>query len=121
MLESEETIRSKTPTGIMQELWAIGLMCNLIRLEMERIASEADIAPNRISFRMALRLVQNEWMWLSASDSPGTIPKHLRKLREDVLAFVLPPRRNGRSFPRKIKMRGYARKRPSISGAKRAK
>lgn len=123
LLEREETIRSKSPSGVMQELWAIGLMYNLIRLEMERIADEAGIAPNRISFRMALRLIQNEWMWLSASDSPGTIPKHLRALREDVLAFVLPPRRSDRSFPRavKIKMSNYARKRPTISGVKRAK
>ena len=122
LLEREETIRSKSPAGVMQELWAIGLMYNLIRLEMERIADEAQIAPNRISFRMALRLIQNEWMWLSASDSPGTIPKHLRALREDVLSFVLPPRRE-RSFPRavKLKMSNYARKRPAISGVKRAK
>lgn len=123
LLEREETIRSKTPKGVAQELWAIALLYNLIRLEMERISIEAEVMPSRISFRMAMRLIQDEWMWLSASDRPGAIPRHLRALRGDVLQFVLPPRRSKRVFPRavKIKMSNYDRKRPTISPRKRAK
>lgn len=122
LLEREETLRSKTHRGVAQELWAVGLVYNLIRLEMERIAEEADLPPSRISFRMALHLIQTEWMWLSVSDSPGSFPKRLRALREDIAQFILPPRRSNRSYPRavKLKMSNYARKRPTKIG-RRAK
>jgi hypothetical protein len=115
MLDRQEAIRSKTPKGVLQELWAIGLAYNLIRLEMERIAEEADVAPNRVSFIMSLRLIRDEWMWAAASNSPGAIPKNLRRLREELKRFILPPRRSHRNFPRavKIKMSGYPRKRPT--------
>lgn len=113
MLERQEAIRSRTPTGVAQELWAIGLAYNLVRLEMERVAREAGVPPTRISFVMALRLIRDEWMWTSATDSPGAVPKHLRRLREDLRRFILPPRR-ARTVPRavKVKMSNYARKRP---------
>jgi hypothetical protein len=116
LLERHEAIRSRTPKGVMQELWAIGLAYNLVRLEMERIAEQANVAPNRISFVMSLRLIQDEWAWSANTRAPGAIPKHLRRLREEVLRFVLPPRRRLRSFPRavKIKMSSYERKRPAV-------
>jgi hypothetical protein len=122
MLERQEALRSKTPAGVAQELWAIGLAYNLVRLEMQRVAQEAGVPPTRISFVMALRLIRDEWMWTSATNSPGAVPKHLRRLREELKRFILPERRP-RTYPRavKIKMSGYARKRPgktAKSGAK---
>ena len=116
MLEREETIRSKTPPGAMQELWAIGLAYNLIRLEMEQVAAEAKVPPARISFVMSMRLIRDEWMWAAASKSPGAIPANLRRLRDELKRFVLPPRRTHRSFPRavKLKMSSYERKRPVL-------
>lgn len=114
LLERQEALRSKSPSGVRQELWAVGLVYNLIRLEMERVAEQAGVPPTRISFRMAMRLIQDEWMWLSASSSPGAFPKHLRELREEVARYVLPKRRKRPSQPRavKVKMSNYARKRP---------
>lgn len=114
MLEREEAIRSKTPPGAMQELWAIGLAYNLIRLEMEQVAAEAKVPPARISFVMSMRLIRDEWMWAAASKSPGAIPANLRRLRDELKRFILPPRRSERSFPRavKLKMSNYPRKRP---------
>jgi hypothetical protein len=122
MLERQEAIRSKTPTGVAQELWAIGLAYNLIRLEMERVAEEAEVPPNRISFVMALRLIRDEWMWTSATNSPGAIPGHLRRLREDIARFILPERRQ-RAQPRavKLKMSSYPRKRPTVAPRQRVK
>jgi Insertion element 4 transposase N-terminal/Transposase DDE domain len=113
MLERQEAIRSQRPQGVAQELWGVALAYNLVRLEMEQIAKEADVPPTRISFVMALRLIRDEWMWLAGA-SPGAIPKQLRRLREDVKRFILPPRRSERSYPRavKLKMTNYARKRP---------
>jgi hypothetical protein len=118
LLDREETIRSKKPEGVKQELWGILLAYNLVRLEMERIAKDADVEPTRISFVEALRLIRDEWEWLSVA-SPGAIPKRLEAMRRNLKRYVLPPRR-ARSFPRvvKIKMSNYDRKRPLVERAK---
>jgi len=123
MLEREETIRSKRPKGVMQELWAIGLAYNLIRVEMERIAAEVDLPPSRISFVASLRLIRDEWMWAAVTRTPGTLPRKLKRLREQILHFILPPRRSERSFPRavKLKMSNYDRKRPTTPRKTRPK
>ncbi len=49
LLEREETIRSQRPAGVAQELWGIGLLYNLIRLDMVRVAATAGVPPTRIS------------------------------------------------------------------------
>src|SRR5262249_16644654 len=80
----------------------------------ERVAADAGVAPTRISFVAARRLICDEWLW-SAVAVPGAIPKHLRNLRASRATLILPPRRSERSYPRavKIKMSNYARKRRS--------
>ena len=82
---------------------------------MERIAKEADVPPSRISFVVSLRMIRDEWLWAAATNSPGAIPKNLRRLRDELKRFILPPRRSTRVFPRavKIKMSNYDRKRPA--------
>lgn len=111
-LERLETIRSRSVKGVEQELWGVLLTFNLVRLEMEHIAEEADVLPSRISFVMAMRFIRDEWGWCAVA-SPGSIPEKLRRMRANVLDFVLPERRRERRFPRavKIKMSNYARKR----------
>ena len=121
MLARQETIRSKTPQGVRQELWGIAIAYNLVRLEMERAASEAKVEPNRISFVYALSLVCREWQRACAPRAAiGNIPRDLATLRLNLKRLVLPPRRTTRSFPRavKIKMSNYARKRPVAQAAK---
>jgi hypothetical protein len=112
LLDREEALRSKTPRGVAQELWSLGLLYNLIRLEMEQIAAEAGVAPTRISFIAALQFIQNCWL-ICAAMAPARIPRRLRKLREDLSQFILPPRRSERLYPRavKIKMSPYPKKR----------
>src|SRR5690349_8200126 len=107
MLAREETTRSRTPRGVSQELWGLALAYNLVRLEMERIATEAGVTPDRISFKGALMCIEHALLTLSLA-SAGRIPEHLRTLRADVAHFVLPKRRQ-RSYPRavKIKMSNY--------------
>ena len=119
MLDREEAIRSKTPDGVRQELWGILIAYNLIRLEMERVASAAKVEPTRISFVNAMRLICDEWLWCAIA-SPGAIPKHLQNLRAALTSLVLPPRRSDRSYPRavKIKMSNYPRKRRSPTVAR---
>jgi len=119
MLESIP-VRSQTPARVCQEVWGVLLAYNLVRLEMERIADEAGVAPIRISFVQVYRMICDEWLW-SAIASPGAIPRRLRELRASVKLFVLPERRTERSYPRavKVKMSNYARKRRPPTGSRR--
>lgn len=113
-LERAETLRSKSPKRVDQELWGLLIAYNLVRLEIDQVAREIDITPNRISYRHALMLVRNFFVsaWLA---SPGVLPKRLSKLHEEMTLLVLPPRRP-RSYPRavKIKMSSYPRKLPKV-------
>lgn len=119
MLDREETLRSKSPTAVTQELWGVFIAYNLVRLEMENVAAEAGVEPTRISFVTALRFIVDEWSWLAATP-PGAIPSRLRDLRANIARFVLPPRRSERQYPRavKIKMSSYPRKRRSPTGTR---
>lgn len=119
MLERLETIRSKSPTAVTQEMWGLLIAYNLVRLEMQRIASEFDVAPTRISFVASLRHCVEQWHF-AAMASPGTIPGRLATATDRMRAFLLPPRRPERVFPRavKIKMSNYARKVPVKSSSR---
>ena len=121
MLDRMETIRSKTPSGVRQELWGIAIAYNLVRLEMERVATEAKVPPTRISFVVALSMIRDELLTVSLrSMTPGSIPKRLALLRKQLKRLVLPKRRTERLYPRavKIKMSNYPRKRPSVRRVK---
>jgi hypothetical protein len=115
LLERLETIRSKSPAAVAQELWGVLLAYNLIRLEMARIADELGVEPTRISFLAALRYFVEQWLWAATTATPGAIPKRLSTMRDRIRRFILPPRRPERVFPRavKLKMSNYDRKRPS--------
>jgi hypothetical protein len=119
MLERLETIRSKSPSAVEQEMWGLLLAYNLIRLEMQRIAAELDVPPTRISFVAALRECVEQWHF-AAMASPATIPGRLATMTDRLRNFVLPPRRPERTFPRavKIKMSNYERKLPTKSSSR---
>lgn len=118
MLAREEAIRSKSPEMVNQEVLGLLLAYNLIRLEMERIAKEAGVAPTRISFVATLRLVCDAFAWFGMTRTPGAIPARLAKIRARLKRFLLPERRP-RTYPRavKIKMSNYPRKRPPTDGS----
>ena len=122
MLAREESTRSKSPRGVAQELWGLGIAYNLVRYEAERVAADAGVLPTRISFVAALNFIESALRtW--GTESAGRLPERLQRLREDLAHFVLPERRE-RSYPRavKIKMSNYARKRPAkLSSRSRAK
>jgi hypothetical protein len=109
----QSTLRSKAPERVKQELWGLLLAYNLVRLEMERIADEVEVAPTRMSFSAVFSLICDEWLWIARSRFPGAIPRQLRQLREGVKRrLVLPPRRE-RSYPRAVRTKSrYAYKRP---------
>lgn len=121
MLERLETIRSKTPAAVAQEMWGLLIAYNLIRLEIERVANELDVPPIRVSFVAALREVVEQWHF-AAMVSPGTIPDRLSTVTDRLRQYLLPPRRSKRVFPRavKIKMSSYARKPPTRTSSRRS-
>jgi hypothetical protein len=118
LLAREEAIRSRSPAAVAQELWGMLLAYNLVRLEMARVAAEAGVAPPRVSFVGALRLIRDEWLWCAVA-SPGAIPRHLRNLRRALALLILPERRRERRYPRavKLKMSPYPRNRASPARA----
>lgn len=91
-LDENILLRSQTVEGIYQEIWGLVIAYNLIRVEISQIAKEAEVSPLRISFVMALRFIQDELMWCAIA-SPGTIPKKLKAMRENVKLFILPEKR----------------------------
>ena len=117
MLEAKTTLRSKTPQGVIQELWGTFIAYNLIRFWMLRIARKKRCSPLRVSFTASLHYIQDEWMWCALA-APGTLPKKLRDLEEKLALYMLPKRRKKRSYPRIIKFRAtkYPKKHnPKIS------
>lgn len=112
VLAREEAIRSRSPGAVTQELWGLLLAYNLVRLEMGRVADAAGVAPTRVSFIGALRLIRDEWLWCAIA-SPGAIPRHLIALRAALTLLILPERRPERHYPRTVKLRmtGYPRNR----------
>ena len=109
-LERLEALRSQTPDRIQQELFALTVVYNLVRLEMARVAGLLEVSPLRISYRTSLLLIRTLWLsaWVVAA---GCLPQYLEQLTGDVALLVLPARRP-RSYPRavKIKMTRYPRK-----------
>ena len=71
LLLREEAIRSQTPDNVCQEIWGILLAYNMVRLEIVRVAAEAEVAPTRISFLMSVRRIRTEWEWLAIASGKG--------------------------------------------------
>lgn len=113
MLARKETLRSKTPQGVKQELWGLLLAYNLVRLQIWRLAIKAKLSTLRFSFIAALRLIQDEWLWCSIA-SPGSIPQKLVDLENNIMHFILPKRKK-RSYPRALKFISskYPKKQPN--------
>lgn len=112
-LERQETLRSRAPHRVRQEVWGLAIAYNLVRWHMAHVATTLDLPPVRISYRHTLMLLRGFWLsvWFA---SPGVVPRRIEQLDANSTLFVLPPRRSTRRYPRavKVKMSGYARKRP---------
>jgi hypothetical protein len=110
--ERVEALRSKAPPRVEQEVWGLLLAYNLVRVVMSRAAPRAGVPPVRLSYRYALLAVRA--FWHAAWDtSPGTLPRRLDTLLDELALFVLPqrrPRRYRRAV--KLKMSNYPRNRP---------
>lgn len=111
-LEREETLRSRKPVRVYQEVWGLAVGYNLVRLAMTRAAAAAGLPPLRLSYRHSLVLIRDFWLFAGITSGPGLLPRRLERLHRDLALLILPPRRT-RRYPRavKIKMSNYPRKR----------
>ena len=54
-----DTLRSKNPDGVRQEIWAFLFGHNLVHREMAVVAAKQAVSPTRISFKTAMVMVLN--------------------------------------------------------------
>lgn len=113
--DSAVTLRSKTPTGIRQEVYGLLVAHNLVRIEMARVAVLLSVPPTRISFHRALGLVCDHLRLTAAGTPPQKWVAAEALLLSELRWVVLPERRSHRQFPRAMKMPvgRYARKVPT--------
>lgn len=100
-LKGEVTLRSRFLESVKQELWGILISYNLLRKEMVAVAEEAKVNPRRISFMVALNLLVSR-VRVCGKGAAGNIPKHLKVMRENVKAFILPEKRKHRRYDRSV-------------------
>jgi hypothetical protein len=96
-----QPLRSQKPVGVIQELYGLLLAHYAIRFLMHEAALTAEVAPTRLSFVHALRVVED-----AISDfeipAPELLPLYYARLIRDIAAGRLPARRN-RICPRVVK------------------
>jgi hypothetical protein len=105
-------LRSRTPCGVVQELYGILLAHNAVRALMHESALAVNVDPLQLSFIHAVRVIRETIPLLRAART-----EQLPRLYEAMIAHIgkgrLPPRDN-RINPRvvKIKMSNFKKKRP---------
>jgi len=109
------TLRSLTPVGVIQELYALLIAHYAVRTLMHEAALHAAVDPDRLSFVGAVRVLQNALPEFQMT-APDDLPLLYRRLLRDIAAKRLPLRRF-RVNPRvvKRKMSNFPLKRPAHS------
>ncbi len=98
---SARTLRSQTPNGVIQELYALLLTHTLLRRLMLRAAQPEGLAPRSISFTDTIRLVEDSRLPLSLVKKERR--EHMVKdMLEEIGTFRLPKPR-GRITARVVK------------------
>ena len=102
-------LRSKTPRGVVQELYGLFLAHRIIRQVMADAAGGQGLDPDRLSFLDSLRVLQSQ-----LHESPGQpAPQWYGRLLREVAEQRLRPRR-ARWYPRVVKrpVKKWAKKSP---------
>lgn len=105
-------LRSETPLGVEQELYALSLGHFVVRALMLAAAEEAKVDVDRISFTGTLQTLQARLPECDCT-TPESLEKWYRRLLREIAQERTEPRRN-RGNPRvvKRKMSKFAKKRP---------
>jgi hypothetical protein len=96
------SLRSLSVEATRQEIWGCLIAYNLIRVEMARVADEANCAPTEVSFVLALHAFQFEMMHAAALQAQGNLPGVPKRMRERMI-LELNVYRPGRKFARVAK------------------
>jgi hypothetical protein len=109
-------LRSETPLGVLQEVYALSLGHYAVRGLMSAAAQTRNLDPDRLSFLGCLQILQCR-LPEYPSGSGATLQSWYEGLLWEMSQEVLPPRQN-RVNPRvvKVKMSKFPRKRPQHRG-----
>jgi hypothetical protein len=104
-------LRSRTPCGVVQEIYGVLLAHNAVRALMHEAALTIDLDPRTLSFMHAVRVIR-ETVPLMRAAPACILPLLYNAMIRQISASVLPPR-DGRLNPRviKIKMSNWPKKR----------
>ena len=108
LLAANKVLRSRLPDLIKQEVWALLLVHNLLRSEMVNAAIKASVTPARISFKNTMMLMRYHCLAAALVQllyGVSVPPLLLTELPPQLLELlILPERREGRYFPRHVKI-----------------
>jgi hypothetical protein len=109
-------LRSETPSGVLQELYALSLAHFVTRALMLQAAEPIGLDVDRLSFTGCLRILQNR-LPECADRTPATLEQWYDALLWEMQQEIIEPRRN-RVNPRVIKrkMSKWKKKRPEHRG-----
>ena len=109
--QPKKPLRSRTPLGVLQELYGLLIAHYAVRKVMHDAAVQAGLAPNRLSFTKSLRILRNAIPEFQIIDQAHKVLFYKRLLRDISRAKL--PERDNRSNPRvvKRKMSGFNKKR----------
>jgi hypothetical protein len=110
--EKTTHLRSNTPDGVRQELYALSLAHYVIRAMMLEAAQDIQLDADRLSFTGCFRILQCRLPECDGQSASG-VQNWYRAVLQEMREEILPPRRN-RIHPRVIKrkMSKWLKKRP---------
>jgi len=105
-------LRSRTPCGVLQEIYGILLAYNAVRVLMHEAALAVDLDPRQLSFIHAVRVIRETAPLMRAAPT-CQLPSLYAAMIQHIAIGQLPPREN-RINPRVIKqkMSNWKKKRP---------
>ena len=108
----DRPLRSRSPVGVMQELYGLLIAHYAVRCLMHEAALQAELDPDQLSFVNAVQLICDAIPEFQMT-APDQLPQLYARLLRDIAAERLPNRRL-RSNPRvvKRKMSNFRLKRP---------
>lgn len=112
MIDKTPTLRSRTPLGVLQEIYGLLIAHMAVRTLMAEAASKWDLDPDRLSFTGALQVISRAIPRMQAAKTE-LLPAFYEIMLDEIASQLNPPRRN-RINPRVIKqkMSNFGCKRP---------
>jgi hypothetical protein len=107
--QMEGGFRSRTPAGIAYEVAGHVVLYLLVRWLIVEAAVEHNVDPLRISFRNALRELQQMWPTIAVSGTEWVARVLMPRLLQRIASHLV-PFRPGRTYPRKKKAKGKTAK-----------